>query len=107
MLMLSQLVIAIRHFELNYSKMISALNPLLSNKFLRVLQNSSFRNATEYFRSLLQATSLIPDSVEEINNTKLDILLSLSLIAVQFHDVCGDEAVKIFEVVTMSLLENY
>ncbi|VDO40958.1 unnamed protein product [Onchocerca flexuosa] len=50
------------------------------------------------FKSLLQATNLIPETSEEIVNTKLDVLLSISFIAVQFYDVSDQEIVKYIEV---------
>ncbi|EJW85708.1 hypothetical protein WUBG_03382 [Wuchereria bancrofti] len=49
------------------------------------------------FKSLLQATNLIPETSEEIVNTKLDVLLSISFIAVQFYDVSDQEIVKYIE----------
>ncbi|VDN17640.1 unnamed protein product [Gongylonema pulchrum] len=43
------------------------------------------------FTSLLQATALIPETSEEVVNTKLDVLLSISFIAVLFYDVSDSE----------------
>ncbi|VDM95321.1 unnamed protein product [Thelazia callipaeda] len=49
------------------------------------------------FRSLLQATDLIPETSEEIVGTKLDVLLSVSFIALHFYDVSDQEVVKYIE----------
>lgn len=46
----------------------------------------------------MQATVLIPETSEEVVNTKLDVLLSASFIAVQFYDVSDQDIVRFVEV---------